>query len=183
MRQNPELRRTDPEAGISLLEVMVAVAVILLGFLALGQTIVTTHALKRTSEERRTVLSALRVVGEELRVMAEDAAASDPDTWAQTIVDDLTSATRLGTMFSVRGLTPQVGHTTVGEIRVVTSELTTDADLGVEIGMPRDLDGDGDVNNSNVVSTATMLPMVITLRYRGLGGDRTIRRGFYVTRF
>ena len=170
------------EAGISLIEVMVAVAVIMLGFLALGQTIVTTHTLERTSIERRTVLSTLRIVGEELRTVADDA-ASDPDTWAQTILDELAAGTRLGTNFTVQGLYLQEGETTHGTIEVITDERRTDADLGVPLGMPRDLDADGDVDNGDVRATASMLPVVVTLKYRGLNGNRTIRRGFYVTSF
>lgn len=183
MRNSSVQQPSDPEAGISLLEVMIAVAVILLGFLALGQTIVTTHALKRTSEERRIVLSAMRVVGEEVRSLSDDVAATSPDTWAQTIVDTVASGTRLSSTFSVDGLAPQSGSTTVGSIRIVTNETSTDADLGVQIGMPRDLDSDGSASNGNVTSSATMLPVVLTVRYRGLAGNRTVRRGFYITRF
>ncbi len=154
----------------------------MLGFLALAQTVVTTHALKRTSDERRVVLTALRAVGEEVRSVADEA-ADTPEQWSQSIVDAVASGGRLGTNFTVRGLTPQAGETTVGTIEIVTDERRTDADLGVELGMPCDLNADGTATDANVSSDASLLPVVVTLRYTGLAGNRTVRRGFFLSRF
>jgi hypothetical protein len=37
-----------------------------------------------------------------------------------------------------------------GSIRIVTDETATDAALGMELGMPRDLNGDGDAADTDV---------------------------------
>lgn len=170
------------ETGISLLEVLVAVTVTMLGFLALAQTIVTTHALRRNSDERRLVLSGLRLVEEEVRAVANDA-RSATEGWSRTVVDAVAGGAVLGTQFTVRGLEPVGPSALVGSLQLVTDETATDEDLGVELGMPRDLDGDGAVSSTDVSDAASMLPVVVTLDYRGVTGVREVKRGFYITGF
>ena len=44
---------------------------------------------------------------------------------------------------------------------VITDETATDADVGMALGMPRDLDGDGNADNTDVALSALVLPVVI----------------------
>ena len=56
----------------------------------------------------------------------------------------------------------------------------SDAEIELALGMPRDLDNDGAIDNPDVRTGARLLPVLITLRWRGVGGDRQLVRGFYV---
>jgi Tfp pilus assembly protein PilV len=170
------------ESGLSLLEVLLAVGVLLIGFLALAQTVVTTHALRRNSDERGLMLSAFRVIGEAVHSVADEA-RTRREGWAQAVLAAVRDGERLGPTFSVRGLSPWPGGAEVGTLTVVTDETATDSDLGVRLGMPRDLDGDGAITKTDVTASASMLPVVMSIKYQGITGAADARRGFFVTRF
>jgi len=42
------------------------------------------------------------------------------------------------------------------------------------MGMPRDLDGDGDVEVVDVSGNYRLLPVVVRLRWRGFSGERSM---------
>jgi hypothetical protein len=67
-----------------------------------------------------------------------------------------------------------------GSIQIVLDETESDADLGLELGLPRDLNGDGDADDADVEGTARILPVLLTLRWRGENGQVVMRHGFYV---
>ena len=66
---------------------------------------------------------------------------------------------------------------------LVTDETRTDAALGCQLGMPRDLDGDGLATNTNVSGTALLIPVVVRARWSGSRGNQAITHGFYLSRF
>jgi hypothetical protein len=55
-------------------------------------------------------------------------------------------------------------------VRVVLDETLTDAELGMALGMPRDLDGDGLQETTDVSATAQLLPIVVEVAYRPARG-------------
>ena len=75
--------------------------------------------------------------------------------------------------------TAEYGDYTRGP-RIVTDETLTDAQLGVDIGMPRDLNGDGDAADADVVGTARLHPVIVSVTWRGPNGTQTLRQPFYV---
>ncbi len=86
----------------------------------------------------------------------------------------------LSDTFNIQGLTAREGQPSVGTIQVITDETRTDADLGFELGMPRDLDGDGAIDNADVRMTARVLPIAVRARWTGVSGDVEIVHPFYV---
>ena len=48
-----------------------------------------------------------------------------------------------------------------GRVIVIMDETMTDAEIGMPIGMPRDLDGDGEATNTDVSLSALVLPVVV----------------------
>ena len=80
----------------------------------------------------------------------------------------------------VPGLEPWVGENAVITVEVVTDETASDIDLGVRLGMPRDLDRDGIADNGDVRDTGRMLPVVVRARWLGASGPRQIEQGFFV---
>jgi hypothetical protein len=78
-------------------------------------------------------------------------------------------------------LTPSdSGKSFPGTIQIVTDESVTDEQLGVELGLPRDLNADGDQIDTDVSGDARLLPVIIRIQWRGQGGEQNLVHGFYV---
>ena len=67
--------------------------------------------------------------------------------------------------------------------RPVGPESAPGGRLGVELGMPRDLDHDGLVSNTDVRGSARVLPVVVRMRWSTALGDRELVQGIYLTEF
>lgn len=152
-----------------------AIIVLLVGLMALSASAVRVQGLARAARERMTAQNALRAKAEEVRSISR-AGLSDPLGWGIHV----TNAIAALSTFQVEGLTPVAGQASVGTITLVTDETVTDATLGVELGMPRDLDGDGLVNNNAVSATARLLPVVLEVRWTSQSGDQKAKQGLWI---
>jgi len=161
-------------------ETLLAVTILLVGFLALTQTVVSTQSLKSSSDMGQRLHAAVRRVAEEVRVVARG--LRDEDDWSAAVVAAFSTGGSHGDSFAVPGLTPPVGMAAVGRIEVVVDETQTDAALGAPIGMPMDLDGDGAALTSDVTSNAQILPVVVSLTWRAPAGERRHRHVILVSR-
>jgi hypothetical protein len=85
------------------------------------------------------------------------------------------AGTAPGATFNVRGLNPQAGSAVVGQIAFPTigTALREDAVLP-GLGMPRDLNGDGVVDALDHAADYYVLPVLVSVRWRGASGDRSI---------
>jgi len=84
-----------------------------------------------------------------------------------------------GPTFDVPGL-PGVEQ---GTITLITNETSTDATLGMALGMPRDLDGDGKATSTDVSLTARVIPALVEVRWTRPGqGERSFQLPVVVTR-
>jgi len=149
--------------------------VLMVGVLAITSTTLRVDALRRRSHESATAHLALRRVAETLQSHAAIARSqSDGDT-VNTFAEVFLSLAEaeFGEGFPVSGFTPVPGAPSVGSVELITNEQRTDTDLGVLMGMPRDLNSDGDENDIDVGEDARLLPVVIRLVWRGPGGDMT----------
>ena len=66
---------------------------------------------------------------------------------------------------------------------MLSSNPLDDETLGINLGLPRDLDGDGDATHSDVRETAGLLPVVIRLSWSGVAGESSLEHAFYVSNF
>lgn len=168
--------------GFTLVEVSLSMVVLMVGVLAITSATLRVDALRRRSHESATAHLALRQVAETLQSHAAIARSqSDGDnsnTFSEIFLSLATAD--FGTGFAVRGLTALPGAQNVGSVELVTSELSTDDDLGVEMGMPRDLNGDGDMIDLDVGEDARLLPAVVWLSWRGPSGDLTLSHPLWV---
>jgi hypothetical protein len=80
----------------------------------------------------------------------------------------------------VVGLEPVAGAAGVLTIDVVTDETASDAALGTLLGLPRDLDGDGDATSVDATATAKLLPVVVRVRWSSDDSPREFVHGFFV---
>ena len=71
---------------------------------------------------------------------------------------------------------PWAALNSVGSIEIITDETTVDTQLG----LPRDLNGDGDMEDTNVAFDAQLLPVLIRVRWNTGEGQREMRQGFYL---
>ncbi len=168
-------RKTQAKRGFTLVEVCLSMVVLTVGVLAITSTTLRIDALRRRSHESAQADLALRRVAETLQAHAAFARSqSDGDT-SNTFSEVFLSLAMadFGDGFDVLGMTSLPGEETVGTLELITSEVRTDSQLGVLMGMPRDLNGDGDVFDLDVSEDARLLPAVVRLSWRGPNGDMT----------
>ncbi len=166
-------------SGFSLLETVIGMSVMIIGLLAMTSTSVVVHSLDESDKARRLATTAQQAVIDQLNVRAA-ALVGDEAGWATALTDSYGDGGTPGSTFAVQGLDPWEGMAQIGSVRVVTDETITDDELGGPMGMPRDLDGDGLVSNEDVTASATLLPVVLRIRWTGESGDRELVHGLYV---
>jgi prepilin-type N-terminal cleavage/methylation domain-containing protein len=173
------LRVRRSKGGFTLVEMAVAMAILVVSLLSIGATTLRSHTLRIQNRERVIAHNALRSIAEQIHAQSY-LEAKEPDAWSRELIAWFSPGGAVGATFDVAGLQPVDGAASVGTIEFVTDEQATDAVLGVEIGMPRDLNGDGDVDDNDVGGTASLLPVVIRMRWVGINGDTTLAHPFYV---
>lgn len=165
--------------GFTLIELAIATSILMIGIVSVLSATSQMHSLRKVNRERTLAQNAVRSMAE--RIHASSHGFSDqPETWAQQVLATYGPGGSGGNTFAVEGLAPEEGAVGVGSIRIGTDETDTDAELGADLGMPRDLDGDGDAADADVSATGRILPVVLTLRWRGENGVHLMRHGFYV---
>jgi Tfp pilus assembly protein PilV len=176
-------RAAGARAGFTLVEVGLALTVLVIAVVAVSATTARSHALRRQTRERALAQNAVRTMAEQIQALARRTIAESPESWSQDLVAALSAGGALGSTFEVRELTPAADGAPVGTIEVVTDERATDAALGVPLGLPRDLDGDGAADDPDVADEAHLLPVVLRARWRGVRGEARLVHGFWVVGF
>lgn len=172
--------RPGPRSGFTLVEIGLAMAVLTVALMAMSASTLRTHSLRRQNRERAVAQNAIRQVSEEIHALSDQIRRTTAGVWSQDLIAELSPGGSMGDTFAIRELNAQDGVASVGTIQVLVDETQTDAALGMELGMPRDLDSDGAADNADVSATARILPVVVTARWRGVSGDVQITHPFYV---
>jgi prepilin-type N-terminal cleavage/methylation domain-containing protein len=163
--------------GFTLVEVMVACAILALGMVGVLAAIAAGDAEDESSRGRSIAIDAARREAEKI--------ASTPFSQVFAAYNGASGAA----WFSVAGLTPVAGDAQVGEVLfpVVAGapgtlrEDTDDASVWhlrfpmsdprtALLGMPRDLDGDGVIDSNGKQGSYKVLPVLVTLRWKTMGG-------------
>jgi len=155
--------------------------VLVVALMSMSAATLRMHSLRRVNRERALAMNAVRSVVDRIQATSEQVAESNPYTWSSTLIGALSAGGSVGDTFVVGELNEQVQGTPVGTIEVVVDETATDSGLGLAMGMPRDLDGDGLAADPDVSATAVVLPVVVTVSWRGVNGDSELRHPVYVT--
>lgn len=177
-------RRTQgirPEGGFTLLEVTLAMTVLLVAMLAATASTLRMHSLRRVNRERALAQNAVRSASERLQSLSARAIA-EPAGWTTTVLAGVANGGEVGPVFETRELRARTGAPSMGTIEIVTDETRTDRELGAQLGMPRDLDGDGLATRTDVSGNALLLPVVVRARWQGAGGDAQVQHAFYLAR-
>ena len=174
-RAQPKRLRSS---GFALLEIMFALTILTVAFVAISQSMVGAMSLNRVNHESAIVQDALRervevlqgtAVFEEIFIRYN----SDPG-------DDPLLGLAPGSGFAVRGLTPVPSDPDgfVGEIFFPTLQtvdgLELREDVNVpELGLSRDLDADGEIDTLDHADDYRLLPVLVRLRWRVGEGERS----------
>ena len=171
-----------PQGGFTLLEVTLAMTVLLIAMLAATASTLRMHSLRRVNRERALAHNAVRSATERLQSLSSRA-VGEPAGWTPTILAAVANGGEISSTFETRELRARDGAASMGTIQVVTDETQTDLELGAQLGMPRDLDGDGLATHTDVSGDALLLPVVVRARWQGAGGDAQVQHAFYLARF
>jgi Tfp pilus assembly protein PilV len=172
-------KRASNKAGFTVLEMALATVTLMVGIMSISAATLRMHQLSRQNREKSLAYNAVHGVAERVN-SASAIAATEPTTWVETILAAYGPGGAAGDGFDVLGLTAEVGAERVGTIQIVIDETMTDEDLGIVMGMPRDLNGDGDALDVDVSADANMLPVIITARWRNKGVNAFIKHPLYI---
>jgi len=167
------MTRRPSRAGISLLDVLVAMTVLVVAIAGLASSLVSTLRLSRVNEETALADDAARALAARIR-------GSDfRDIFAlynATPVDDPLATPAPGPDFDVPGLDARTNDADgfVGRVLfpVGPGETLREDAVDASLGMPRDLDGDGVVDAADHSGDYVLLPVTIRLDWRGPAGKR-----------
>jgi type II secretory pathway pseudopilin PulG len=160
------------EQGFSLVEVMVSFSVLVIVLVGFSRMLVSSRLASSTTHEATLAKQAARSMVEVLQATPLDDAyamynANDGD-------DPGAAGSAPGNGFSVPGLEAPEGDADglpgailFPEANGVLSELQ----IAARYGWPMDMDRDGDVSSADVSSTYSILPVVVRVEWRGVGGN------------
>lgn len=164
-------RGTRSRRGMSLLEVLISIAVLVIGLSGFLQAIVTTSALESTSSEQAAAAAAARAAVEQLRATPFDQVFARYNTAPQ---DDPAGVVSPGANFAVEDLRTRPGATAAGRIRFPVASAapaTLREDLvDAALGLPLDLDADGVIDATDHAADYRLLPVVVTVEWESRRG-------------
>jgi type II secretory pathway pseudopilin PulG len=162
--------RPSRRAGMTLMEIVIAMGVLAIALLGLVAGIMTAQRTNEASRELTIAMNAAREKEEEMRsrTFAEIYALYN----SNPADDPGGPGTAPGSTFAVQGLVPVAGATACGQIVFPEGPggFLAEAVVDAKLGMPRDLNGDGDIDADDRSSDYGMLPMRIAIRWRGIYG-------------
>lgn len=163
--------RGRPDAGLSLVELMIAIVVIAIALIALVSLIVSSSQVQQEAREKTLAYNAAR---RQIEVMRSTSFLS--------IFAAYRAGGTQGNTFAVEGLIPVSPDTAAGKIDFPLtganlSENPSDTALAAQLGMPKDLNRDGDTTDTDVSSTSPVqykiLPVRIRVRWLGVAKKQT----------
>jgi len=155
-------------------------SILMIGIVSVVSATTRMHGLRKHNRERTVALNGLRSIAERVHARSFELSRKDPRTWAAGLLDAYGPGGQPGDRFDVVGINVDRDENAVGTITFVVDETAADADLGVQAGMPRDLNGDGD---ADVSADARILPAILRLRWTGQSGTQTLDHVIYLTQY
>jgi prepilin-type N-terminal cleavage/methylation domain-containing protein len=161
--------------GFTLLEVAVTIVIVTVSLSMFARTIASSKTLDPVATETAMAASAARTVLEEMRnqpfgdlfVLYNDVPGDDPAG----------AGTAPGAHFDVPELIPVTTGGHVGTIMFPsTSGMLREDFVDSVLGMPRDLNADGNVDSANHASDAVLIPIRIRLDWIPKGSKDARRR-------
>lgn len=146
------------KSGFSLLEVVAGMVFLTIGLLGVGIVFVANQRSYEAALQESLVTHQFRYQVESIRSTPFDAIA----------------AAHQGTTFTV----DEINGT--GTVTVFVNESATGPDA-VELGLPRDLDGDGATTTADVSGNYVLLPIKLEVTWTAMDGPQTRSHYFYIS--
>jgi type II secretory pathway pseudopilin PulG len=153
-----EVRRK--EEGFTVLEAAVAMAMLAVALLSLWGTLVYCSRSNVAAEQKKKAMNAAQAMIEELK--------SQPFA---TLVADYGPSGKVGNRFPVPTVDDDIAMAE-GQIVFYTDE--TDVVTDPTIGLPMDLNGDGDSVDTDVAAGYQLLPVKVTVVWEGVLGRQRV---------
>ncbi len=173
MRTRCEQRRAC-SAGFTLLELLISATVFVLVAGAVVTTLSAAIALNSTNRETILATQAAESALEALKGTAFDEVFV---RYNATAADDPANDPSPGSAFAVQGLGVQEGDADglAGEIQFPGDGLTLREDADdLELGMPRDLSGEGNIDANDHAADYRLLPVRAVVEWQGRNGARRV---------
>lgn len=177
MGRQHKRRRPAAQSGLTMVEVMIAMSVLIVGLLAYTRTVASAALSARTTRESTLATQAAWRVVESMRAqlnfnqvfaMYNTSTADDP---GGGIVSP-------GANFAVPGLLPVAGDADGMPGEIVFPTITVGGALqlredvaNAKLGTPRDLNGDAVIDGVDHAANYQLLPVLVRVRWRGAGGN------------
>jgi type II secretory pathway pseudopilin PulG len=153
-----ENRRASAQAGFTVLEAAIALTVLAVALLSLWGTLIYCSRSNGVVEQKMKALNAAQAKVEELK--------SQP---FETLIADYSPGGKYGNSFAVPSLDDEESMAR-GEIIFYVSEVSTPD--GGTIGLPLDLNADGDSDDTDVSGGYGILPVRVTVEWTGALGPQ-----------
>lgn len=153
--------------------------VLMVALMAMSSSTYRMNSLRRQNRERAVAQNNIRAISERIHALAGQL-RRESENWSADFVAAFAADGEIGNTFDIPELNRPEDNDTVGMIRLFLDEGETDEEIGLELGMPRDLDGDGAMDNGNVTLTARIIPVVVRASWRGVSGEVELAHPFYV---
>ncbi len=157
--------------GMSLLEVLVSIAVLVIGLAGFLQSLVTTQSLESDAQHQAAACAAARATLERMRATPFNQVFA---RFNASAADDPAGVVSQGDRFAVIGLRPMPGEAFAGEIIFPTDPANATAlreDLVLpELGMPLDLNADGALDANDHAGDYRLLPVRVRVSWEGQRG-------------
>jgi prepilin-type N-terminal cleavage/methylation domain-containing protein len=169
-----------PSKGFTLIEVVIAMAVMAVAILGLLSMLANTMKIQESAREQALAMNACREVLDQMRSSGNFSELFR--RYNSTTSDNAGLVGAIpGNAFDVPGLSPIPGDADnrVGRI-VIPEDPTTPTILrenlsNPELGTPMDLNGDGVVDGNNHAGDYTLLPVAIVVEWKGTTGNAKIQ--------
>jgi len=198
------MKSRQREQGLTLVELVVAMAILAIAILALVSSITSSGQIQQNTRERVIAYNAAREIIEKMRVYAVgevysryNSKTSDdtfftgvhpgntfhvprlaapktvPATWSNTATEAW-SATTIGGVLQLDTFGNAIGNDGYGLVTFPeTANVLREDYVDSAMGMPKDLNRDGLVTTADVSQSYKILPVKITVTWRGIGGKDT----------
>ena len=179
MRIRMKAPRCSSQAGMSLIEVMVSVVVLVV---AVGTSLGSMTTFNDLAESDRELAIAYTEAERAIEKIRNEDFANIFATYNQDSGDDPPGADA-GPSFDVEGLEGHDGGSAGSIVFPVDPDdsgyLREDLVLPL-LGLPRDLNGDGVIDSANHATDHIILPMFVRLDWTGASGNRSIQLPVYL---
>lgn len=152
--------------GMSLLEVLVSIAVLVIGLAGFLQSLITTSSLEADTQDQAAASAAARATLERMRATPFTQVFA---RYNSTAADDPGGVVSPGNLFDVAGLRAMPGQVFAGEI-IFPADADSPAVLREDIlfpdlGTPLDLDFDGAIDGDDHAADYRLLPVLVRVTW------------------